>query len=110
MPCTARKSSIVLISFPPVLPMLYAMPVTPLAHGAATSAVGSNAGCASAARRFALFGNFGRDERLGPLHLVDDAVGHPVGEHEAVGPDALVARVFGRILAKYSLLSLMSSW
>src|SRR3954447_21736776 len=110
VPLTARKSARVLMSFPPVLFELYAMPDTPLAHGTDDSRFGSNGGCASAARRFVLFGN--ADATNGWVHftwLMTRLAIQSVSTNASV-PMLWFRDMFGRILAKYSLLSLMSSW
>src|SRR6478735_3223602 len=110
VPLTARKSARVLISFPPVLFVLYAMPDTPLAHGADDARCGSNAGWARAARRFFLFGNDAATN--GWVHftwLMTRFAIQSVSTKASV-PMLWFRDMFGRILAKYSLLSLMSSW
>ena len=108
VPSTARNSSIVWISFL-VIPMLYAMPVTPLAHGALYLRVGSKPGDFSAARSFALFGNLASSN--GCTHftwLISRFAIQSVRTKPSL-PMLWSLLRFGRILAKYSLFELMSS-
>src|SRR5689334_7312388 len=86
------------------------MPDTPLAHGTDDARCGSNAGWARAARRFFLFGN--AEATRGWVHftwLMTRLAIQSVRTNPSV-PMLWLRDMFGRILAKYSLLSLMSSW
>src|SRR3954452_8235171 len=108
VPSTARNSSIVLISLP-VIPTLYAIPVTPLAQGALYLRVGSNDGDFSAARSFALLGKLASSK--GCTHFTWLIIRFAIQSVRTNPSRPMLCFLlrFGRILAKYSLLELMSS-
>ena len=110
VPVAARKSSIDLISLPVVL-MLYAMPVMPVAHGALYLRVGSQSTFCSAGMRFFWFGNFAVSSGCthgGFTWLMSRLAIQSVSTIES-RPVPLPFDRLGRIFVKYSLLSLMSS-
>lgn len=108
VPFAAKKSSIVLISFP-VDAMLYAIPATPVAHGTLYMRSGSNPGCCSAGRRFFWFGNSAASSFWTHLSWLIKRFAIQSVSTKPSRPMLLPRLRFGRILAKYSLLSLMSS-
>ena len=85
------------------------MPVTPLAHGALYFRVGSNDGDFSAVRRFALFGNAASSS--GWTHFTWLIMRFAIQSVSTNPSRPMLWSLlrFGRILAKYSLLELMSS-
>ena len=102
------KMSLMLVSSRPVFLGLYPMPVIPESQGTLNLRPGSKLTSRRLSSRLARLGNL-ESSRGRTVSQVDQPAGHPVGQHDDVAVDALVPFRGSLILAKNSLLSLISS-